>query len=297
MCAAAAVAPAAVAPTLSTATPIPRSAARASARVSRAPSPSDSRKSATEPTSSSSHSASSIAAASTTAWLPTEATVWKRSPRPSAIALTATFPLCETSAMRPAGRGASASPHSAARLWNATSPSQFGPITGRPAAVAASRSSACSAADPASANPAAKTTSPPQPRRPAARTTSGTPGGRDRDHDRVRRLGQVVERRHARPSEHRRARRVHAPDRAGEPERLEVAQRRVAVGARPVRRADDGHRARPQQRRERAQRSTFATPRRSSERAMMSRWISLVPSQMRSTRSSRSSRSATLSRR
>ena len=175
MWAAAAVAPASVAPTFSTATPISRSAARASARVSRAPSPSDSRNSATEPTSSSSHSASSSAAASTTAWLPTEATVWKRSPRPSAIALTATFPLCETSATRPAGRGASASPHSAARLWKATSPSQFGPISGSPAPVAASRSSACSAAEPASANPAAKTTSPPQPRRPAARTTSGTP--------------------------------------------------------------------------------------------------------------------------
>ena len=44
-------------------------------------------------------------------------------------------------------------------------------------------------------------------------------------------------------------------------------------------------------------RRTRPTPRRSSERATISRWISLVPSQMRSTRSSRQNRSATLSRR
>ncbi len=44
-------------------------------------------------------------AASSTAWLPTEATVWNRSPRPSASALTATFPLWEISATRPAARG------------------------------------------------------------------------------------------------------------------------------------------------------------------------------------------------
>jgi hypothetical protein len=66
-------------------------------------------------------------------------------------------------------------PHSAAQAWNATIPSQFGPIRGSANCFAASRSSACSVASPASANPAAKTTSPPQPRRPAARTTSGTP--------------------------------------------------------------------------------------------------------------------------
>ena len=44
-------------------------------------------------------------------------------------------------------------------------------------------------------------------------------------------------------------------------------------------------------------RRTRPTPRRSSARATISRWTSLVPSQMRSTRSSRQSRSATLSRR
>ena len=42
--------------------------------------------------------------------------------------------------------------------------------------------------------------------------------------------------------------------------------------------------------------STRSTPRRSSARATISRWISLVPSQMRSTRSSRQNRSATLVR-
>ena len=51
-----------------------------------------------------------------------------------------------------------------------------------------------------------------------------------------------------------------------------------------------------QERREVAQCSTPSTPRRSSARATISRWISLVPSQMRSTRSSRHRRSATFVR-
>ena len=142
----------------------------------------------------------------------------------------------------------------------------------------------------------------------AARTHLGHARGRDRHDDRVDRLGQVLERRHARPPVHLAARRVHAVDRPGEPERRQVEQRRVAVGARPGRSrrrprptaaaAAARGRARPRPRAPRgAQRSTFATPRRSSERAMISRWISLVPSQMRSTRSSRRNRSATLSRR
>ena len=41
---------------------------------------------------------------------------------------------------------------------------------------------------------------------------------------------------------------------------------------------------------------TRSTPRRSSARATIRRWISLVPSQMRSTRSSRQKRSATFVR-
>ncbi len=143
--------------------------------------------------------------------------------------------------------------------------------------------------------------------------------GRDRHDHGIDRLRQVLERRHARPPVHRRPRRMHPVDGSGEPAGGQVAQRLIAVGARPLRRADDRHGARPQQRCQpqrriglhrtprgapvragrtrRGQRSTAATPRRSSERAMISRWISLVPSQIRSTRSSRRNRSATLSRR
>ena len=147
---------------------------------------------------------------------------------------------------------------------------------------------------------------------PAAATAAGRAddlghaGGRDRDDDGVDRLGQVLERRHAHAAVHLAARGMHAVDGAGEAERRQVAERRVAVGAGAVGRADHGDRPRAQQRpqvegrrhrRLSGQRRTFATPRRSSERATMSRWISLVPSQMRSTRSSRRKRSATLSRR
>ncbi len=92
---------------------------------------------------SSSTSASSSAAASSTAWLPTDATVWKRIPRPTASALTATFPLWETSATRPGSRGTNASPHSAAPAWKAISPSQFGPEHGqRPGGRRAARPAA-----------------------------------------------------------------------------------------------------------------------------------------------------------
>ena len=258
------------------------------------------------PRPSSSTSAASSVAASSTAWLPTEATVWKRSPRRTASAFTATLPLCEISATRPAGRGTSTSPQSAAAPWNETSPSQLGPITGMPDSAAAAASSDWSAAAPASANPAANTTAAPQPRRPAARTTSGTPAAGIATTTASTGSGRSSSVGHARPSVHLAPRRVHAPHRPGEAERGEVAHRGVAVGAGPVGRADDGDGARAKQRGEvgrasrgprRAQRSTFATPRRSSERAMISRWISLVPSQIRSTRSSRRKRSATLSRR
>ncbi len=53
--------------------------------------------------------------------------------------------------------------------------------------------------------------------------------GGDRDDHRVGRLGQVVERRHARPSVHLAPRGVDAPDRPLEAERGEVAQRRISV--------------------------------------------------------------------
>ena len=73
-------------------------------------------------------------------------------------------------------------------------------------------------------------------------------GGRNRDDDRVDRSGQILERRHAGPPVDLAPRRMHAPDRAVETERRQVAQRRVAVGARPIRGTDDGDGARVQQR-------------------------------------------------
>ena len=96
--------------------------------------------------------------------------------------------------------------------------------------------------------------------------------------------------------------RVDAPDLALEARGGEVAEDVVAVGAVALAGADDRDRAR-------AQRAATGrclavdlsggsgpTPRRSSARATISRWISLVPSQIRSTRSSRRKRSATLER-
>jgi hypothetical protein len=182
--------------------------------------------------------------------LPTDATVWKRSPRPSASALTATFPLCETSATWPAARGTSASPHSAAPAWNATIPSQFGPIRGERellrgvAQLGLQRGLARLCESRAEDD------------EPAAAAPSGRPDhvgharGGDRDDDRVDRLRQVVDRRHARSPVHLAPGRVHAPDRSGEAERGEVAQRCVAVRAGAVGRADDGDGARTEQPRE-----------------------------------------------
>ncbi len=89
-------------------------------------------------------------------------------------------------------------------------------------------------------------------------------------------------------------------ERAGEP---------AAPGHRIRARADQRHRPRGEQRPQVARRghagtgcpglatpSSVSTPRFSSPRATISRWISLVPSQMRSTRSSRRKRSATFVR-
>ena len=66
----------------------------------------------------------------TTVSFPDEIAVWSRSPRRVASALTTRLPLCETSPTCPGSSAVSASPHSAAREWSATSPSQFGPQTG-----------------------------------------------------------------------------------------------------------------------------------------------------------------------
>ena len=76
MWAEAARAPAAEAPTLSTATPTPRSTQLASAPAKRSPSPSSSRNIATERTPWRSQIASSQSLASSTDWLPVESTVW-----------------------------------------------------------------------------------------------------------------------------------------------------------------------------------------------------------------------------
>ena len=69
--------------------------------------------------------------------LPHDTTVWSRSPRLVASVLTATFPLCETSATRPGSSGRSASPQSATRSWSGTMPLPLGPQTGRPCRRAA----------------------------------------------------------------------------------------------------------------------------------------------------------------
>ena len=176
MWAAAATAPAGEAPTLSTETPTPRSAHSASARASWAPSPSASRYTAIEPTPSSRASCAIQAAGSSTAEFPHEITVCSRSPRRVARVFTATLPLCDTSATRPASSGRRASPQSATRSWRATIPFPFGPQRGRSwrrAASARSRSIAVPCA--ISPKPAPYTTAPPQPIAPASSTTAATP--------------------------------------------------------------------------------------------------------------------------
>ena len=158
--------------------------------------------------------------ASTTAWLPHETTVCRRRPRRAASALTATLPLCETTATWPASRGTSASPHSAARSWKATIPSQLGPQTGRSWRSAAARSARLQAlavgrlaearrVDDGAAAPA----------RAGLLDDLGHAGGGDRDDDRVDGLGQVGHGGHARAPVHAPARRVHAPHAPAEAER------------------------------------------------------------------------------
>ena len=144
--AAAASAPAGEEPTFRTVTPTPRSAHSANASQRRTPSPSASRYTAIEPTPSSRASWAIQSAGSTPAELPHETTVWSRSPRLVASVLTATFPLCETSATRPGSSGLSASPQSATRSWSWTMPLPLGPQTGRPCRRAAASSSRSSSA-------------------------------------------------------------------------------------------------------------------------------------------------------
>jgi hypothetical protein len=129
----------------------------------------------------------------------------------------------------------------------------------------------------------------------------GHAGGRDRNDQRVDRYRQIGDRRHARDAAHLVAARVDAPYITGIADRLQVLECLRAVGSRPVGRADDRDRARRQQPPEvdpglgpdGGQWIVASTPRRSSAREMIRRWTSLVPSQIRSTRSSRRNRSAT----
>ena len=175
MCAEAARAPASEAPTLSTATPIDRSAHSASASPSFAPSSSDSRKRATERTPSRSASAASQSLASQTVWLPVETTVCQRIPRREPRALTPTLPLWVTMATEPGSSGRTTSPQTIARSATATIPLPFGPHTGRSWARAISRSLAsCPRPDSTSAKPAESTTAPPQPSSAPASTDSAT---------------------------------------------------------------------------------------------------------------------------
>ena len=193
--------------------------------------------------------------------------------------------------------GTSASPHSAARSWKATIPSQLGPQTGRSwrcgrgaqgglQALAVGRLAEARGVDDGAAAPA----------RAGLLDHLGHARGGDGDDDRVDGLGQVGHGGHAGAPVDAPARRVHAPHAPAEAGAPEVAQRLVGVGAGSAGGADDGDRARREQWRQIPQCSTRSTPRRSSARATIRRWISLVPSQMRSTRSSRHRRSATFVR-
>ena len=234
----------------------------------------------------------------TTASFPHEIAVCSRSPRRVASAFTTRLPLCETSATCPGCGEASASPHSAARDCSEISPSQFGPQTGIEWRRAASRSSSSNAARP----PSRRTRRRRRPRRrsPAHRPrsiTSGTPAAGIATTTASGTPGRSVERREAGQAVDRRPARVDAPHVAVKPRRAGSggSRTRRCRAARTRRRPPPiaGGAARS---RSSTQCSVRSTPRRSRARATIRRWISLVPSQMRSTRSSRRKRSATLVR-
>ena len=149
------------------------------------------------------------------------------------------------------------------------------------------------------AEPSAQYDGPPAP--PSARLIDHArhAGGRDRHHHRVDGYRQVGHRRNARVAQDGPAVWVDTPYLSPISECREVDKGLVAVAARPFGGAYDGDRGRSEEALEAAvhQWIVASTPRRSSARAMIRRWISLVPSQIRSTRSSRRNRSATLLRR
>ena len=201
------------------------SAQRASAAASRAPSPSDSRNSATEPTPSRSHERREPVAGVE------DRLVAGRDDRveadPAARAERVDGDVAALGDHRHAAgleRRRPSPPQRRARA-TATIPLPFGPHTGSPPAAAASRSSR-SSSRPASISPkpAASTTAPPQPRSAASAITAGTAGRGDRDDDGVDRLREVGDRRDARPPWTALAPRVHPLDLPVEAGALEVAQ-------------------------------------------------------------------------
>ena len=248
--------------------------------------------------SSSRASAAIHSAGSTATELPHETTVWKRMPR-----LRRQRVHRHVAALRHERHGprlerrAGCRPTSPRRECSATIPLPFGPHTGSECRAAASRSRrSCSAPSATSPKPAPYTTAPPQPSAPASSTTSGT-----------RRPGCPPPPRRAPPAARTAtgSRGSRAPRRAsgctpqtGPANPAARRFRSVSPAYESSRSLAPDHRdaARPQQPAEVHQCSVRSTPRRSSARAMISRWISLVPSQMRSTRSSRKKRSATLVR-
>ncbi len=134
----------------------------------------------------------------------------------------------------------------------------------------------------------------------------GDPGGRDRDGDRVdgaRAARRAPARRGPRGSARGSGSLPRPRPRSRAARGCAAACRRRSRRGRWRRRPRSrrvGAGARGRRRSPRARRpywSSRSTPRRSIPRAMIRRWISLVPSQIRSTRSSRSRRSATFERR
>ena len=233
--------------------------------------------------------------------LPHETTVCSRSPRRDASALTATLPLCghERDRARPARRDHVA-PQRRARGERRRSRCRSGPHTGRSCAARGRGQRGLSRRRRARLGEARRRT--PRRRRspsaPACSTTVGAPppGRRPRPR-RAPPAGRASDG-HARGRRARCARPgLTAYTAPVEAEPAQVEQRLAAVGSRAARWR---RRRRPSAGRSRRVRSISAaprsTPRRSSERATISRWISLVPSQMRSTRSSRQKRSATFVR-
>ena len=110
----------------------------------------------------------------------------------------------------------------------------------------------------------------------------------DPDKHRIRGLGQIVEAGQRRPSRNFAVLRMHRPDRPGIAHAFRLQDDLPAPGAA----AHDGDGLGPQQPgKVLGHRRAYAPRGRNRSRLMMWRWISLVPSQIRSTRASRQNRS------